>query len=208
VAKPSVIRKSRQIHDNDWRLMTEPPAPNVTELLEDLSAGKEHALDDLLPLVHNELRRQAARYLRRERHNHTLQPTALVNEAFIRLVDQRNVRWQNRAHFFGIAAQAMRRILIDHARTQQRIKRGGVQQNVTLDEGMLAAAARSIDVLALDQALTRLASIDARQARVVELRFFGGLSVEETAAIMAISAATVKREWSMAKAWLYTQLTR
>ena len=135
--------------------MTEPP-PNVTELLEDLSAGKEHALNDLLPLVHSELRRQAARYLRRERHNHTLQPTALVNEAFIRLVDQRNVRWQNRAHFFGIAAQAMRRILIDHARTQQRIKRGGVQQNVTLDEGMLAAAARSIDVLALDQALTRL----------------------------------------------------
>ena len=187
--------------------MTEPP-PNVTQLLEDLSAGKEHALDDLLPVVHSELRRQAARYLRRERHNHTLQPTALVNEAFIRLVDQRNVRWQNRAHFFGIAAQAMRRILIDHARTQQRIKRGGIQQNVTLDEGMLAAAARSIDVLALDQALTRLAAIDARQARVVELRFFAGLSVEETATVMDISAATVKREWSMAKAWLYTQLSQ
>ena len=188
--------------------MREPPAPNVTELLEGLSAGKEHALDDLLPVVHNELRRQAARYLRRERQNHTLQPTALVNEAFIRLVDQRNVRWQNRAHFFGVAAQAMRRILIDHARTQQRIKRGGVQQNVTLDEGMLATEARSIDVLALDEALTRLASIDERQARVVELRFFAGLSVEETATVMAISTATVKREWSMAKAWLHVQLSQ
>ena len=188
--------------------MTEPSPPDVTALLEDLSAGKDQALNDLLPVVHGELRRQAARYLRRERHNHTLQPTALVNEAFIRLVDQRNVRWQNRAHFFGIAAQAMRRILIDHARTQQRIKRGGVQQHVTLDEGMLAAAARSVDLLALDQALTRLAAIDERQARVVELRFFGGLSVEETAAVMTISAATVKREWSMAKAWLYTQLSQ
>lgn len=187
--------------------MTDSP-PNVTELLEDLSAGKEHALNDLLPVVHSELRRQAARYLRRERRNHTLQPSALVNEAFIRLVDQRNVRWQNRAHFLGIAAQAMRRILIDHARTQQRIKRGGIQQNVTLDEGMLATTARSIDVLALDQALTRLAAIDERQASVVELRFCGGLSVEETATVMNISAATVKREWSMAKAWLYTQLSQ
>ena len=187
--------------------MTEPSAPNVTELLEDLSAGKEHALDDLLPVVHGELRRQAARYLRRERHNHTLQPTALVNEAFIRLVDQRNVRWQNRAHFFGIAAQAMRRILIDHARTQQRIKRGGVQQNVTLDEGMLAAAARSIDVLALDQALTRLAAIDERQARVVELRFFGGLSVEETAVALHVSAVTVMRDWRLAKLWLLREMS-
>jgi RNA polymerase sigma factor (TIGR02999 family) len=188
--------------------MREPSAPNITQLLEALSAGKEHALDGLLPVVHGELRRQAARYLRRERHNHTLQPTALVNEAFLRLVDQRHVQWQNRAHFFGVAAQAMRRILIDHARTQQRIKRGGVQQNVTLDEGMLAAEARSIDVLALDEALTRLASLDERQARVVELRFFGGLSVEETAEVLSISVATVKREWSMAKAWLHTQLSQ
>lgn len=186
--------------------MPEGPA-DVTQLLEDLSAGKEQAIDRLLPAVHSELRRQAARYLRRERQNHTLQPTALVNEAFIRLIDQRNVRWQNRAHFFGVAAQAMRRILVDHARAQQRIKRGGVQQNVTLDEGMLAAAAKSIDVLALDEALSRLAALDERQARVVELRFFGGLSVEETAAVMGISPATVKREWSMAKAWLFTQLT-
>lgn len=182
-------------------------APDVTQLLQAVSSGEEHALDKLIPAVHAELRRQAARYLRRERQNHTLQPTALVNEAFIRLVDQRNVRWQNRAHFFGVAAQAMRRILVDHARAQHRIKRGGVQQNVTLDEGMLAAAARSVDVLALDEALGRLAVLDARQARVVELRFFGGLSVEETATVMDISPATVKREWSMAKAWLFTQLT-
>jgi len=182
--------------------------PDVTELLDQLSAGSEKALDDLLPLVYGELRRQAARYLRRERQNHTLQPTALVNEAFIKLVDQRNVRWQNRAHFFGVAAQAMRRIVIDHARTKHRVKRGGVQQAVTLDEGMIAADARSVDVLALDEVLTRLAALDERQARVVELRFFGGLSVEETAEVMEISPATVKREWSMAKAWLYNELSR
>jgi RNA polymerase sigma-70 factor (ECF subfamily) len=187
--------------------MTEPPNSSVTELLEQLSAGKEGAMNDLLPVVYAELRRQAARYLRRERKNHTLQPTALVNEAFFRLVDQRNVQWQNRAHFFGVAAQAMRRILIDHARTEQRIKRGGVKQHVTLDEGMLAEQARSIDILALDEVLTRLAAIDERQAKVVELRFFAGLSVDETAEVMGISNATVKREWSMAKAWLYAQLS-
>src|SRR5688572_17267482 len=139
--------------------MPEGPA-NVTQLLEQLSAGREQALDDLVPLVYGELRRQAARYLRRERQNHTLQPTALVNEAFIKLVDQRNVRWQNRAHFFGVAAQAMRRIVIDHARTKHRVKRGGVQQAVTLDEGLIAAEARSVDVLALDEVLTRLAALD------------------------------------------------
>ena len=187
--------------------MTDTPKPQITQLLERVSAGETRALDDLLTAVHSELRRQAARYLRRERQNHTLQPTALVNEAFLKLVDQRNVRWQNRAHFFGIAAQAMRRILIDHAKAHRRIKRGGVQQNVTLDEGMLAAESKSVDLLALDEVLTRLASIDERQARVVELRFFGGLSVEETAEVMAISPATIKREWSMAKAWLFSQLS-
>src|SRR5689334_15791586 len=181
---------------------------SVTELLERLNARQEGALDDLLPVIHGELRRQAASHLRREKANHTLQPTALVNEAFLKLVDQRGVRWQNKAHFFGVAAQAMRRILIDHARTRRRIKRGGVQHAVTLDEGMLAEQARSIDVMALDQALTRLAAIDPRQARVVELRFFGGLSVEETAEVMALSPATVKREWAMAKAWLYAELVR
>ena len=187
--------------------MTEEPSPDVTRLLDELSAGKEHALDELLPLVYRELRRLAAGYLRRERQNHTLQPTALVNEAFLKLVEQRNVRWQNRAHFFGIAAQAMRRILVDHARTHGRVKRGGAGPRVTLDEAMIAAESRSIDLLALDEALQRLSAIDQRQTRVVELRFFGGLSVEETAEVLHLSPATIKREWSMAKAWLHTQLS-
>ena len=130
-----------------------------------------------------------------------------MNEAFIRLVDQRDLRWQNRAHFFGIAAQAMRRVLIDHAKRKKRLKRGGLQHNVTLDEGVVGAESLSVDLLALDNALTRLASIDERQARVVELRFFGGLSVEETADVIGTSAATVKREWSMARAWLYAHLS-
>jgi RNA polymerase sigma-70 factor, ECF subfamily len=180
----------------------------ITELLEEVSSGRGEALEQLLPIVYTELRRQAARYLRRERQNHTLQPTALVNEAFIRLVDQRTVRWQNRAHFFGIAAQAMRRIVIDHARTKQRIKRGGVQQAVTLDEAMIAGQAKSIDVLALDEALTRLAAIDARQAQIVELRYFASLSVEETAEVTGLSPATIKREWAMARAWLHGELSK
>jgi RNA polymerase sigma factor (TIGR02999 family) len=180
---------------------------DVTHLLDDLTAGKEHAFDELLPLVERELRRRAAGYMRRERQNHTLQPTALVNEAFLRLVDQRNVRWQNRAHFFAVASQAMRRILVDHARSHQRAKRGGPAPAVTLDEAMIASEERSIDLLALDHALERLAALDERQARVVEMRFFGGLSVEETAEILDISPATVKREWSMARAWLHSELS-
>jgi RNA polymerase sigma factor (TIGR02999 family) len=181
-------------------------SPDVTRLLEDVSAGNENALERLIPVVYAELRRQAARYLRRERPDHTLQPTALVNEAFLRLVDQRNVRWQNRAHFFGVAAQSMRRILVDHARTRQRIKRGGVQQRVTLVDSAAATAESVVDLLALDQSLARLEALDSRQSRIVELRFFAGLSVEETAEILEISPATVKREWSMAKAWLHSQL--
>ena len=181
--------------------------PGVTQLLDDLTAGKEEALDRLLPVVHGELRKQAARYLRRERGNHTLQPTALVNEAFLKLVEQRDVRWQNRAHFFGVAAQAMRRILVDHARAHRRLKRGGPAARVTLEDAMIAEQSRSVDMLALDQALQRLEALDPRQARVVELRFFAGLSVEETAEVMAISPATVKREWSMARAWLHLALS-
>jgi len=180
----------------------------LTELLQQVNSGREGALEELMPAVYAELRRQAARYLRRERQNHTLQPTALVNEAFIKLIDQRQVRWQNRAHFFGIAAQSMRRIMIDHARTRQRIKRGGVQHAVTLDEAMIAGEATSIDVLALDEALTRLAAIDARQAKIVELRYFGQLSVEETAEVTGLSPATIKREWAMARAWLHAELTK
>jgi len=181
-------------------------SPDVTRLLEDVSAGNDNALAALMPVVYAELRRQAARYLRRERSDHTLQPTALVNEAFIRLVDQRNVRWQNRAHFFGVAAQAMRRILVDHARTRHRIKRGGIQERVTLVDSVAATAESAVDLLALDRLLARLEALDSRQSRIVELRFFAGLSVEETAEILEISPATVKREWSMAKAWLHSQL--
>ena len=188
--------------------MKDRPEADVTQLLQRVSAGADDALDELLEVVHGELRRQAARYLRRERRNHTLQPTALVNEAFIKLVDQRNVPWQNRAHFFGVAAQAMRRIMIDHARARQRVKRGGVQQAVTLDEAMIAGESPSIDVLALDEALARLSALDERQARIVELRYFVGLSVEETAEVTGLSPATVKREWAMARAWLRAELTK
>lgn len=180
----------------------------LTQLLEQVNAREEGALEQLMPAVYSELRRQAARYLRRERRNHTLQPTALVHEAFIKLIDQRNVRWQNRAHFFGVAAQAMRRIVVDHARARHRVKRGGIQHAVTLDEAMIAGEARSIDVLALDEALTRLAAIDERQARIVELRYFAELGVEETAEVTGLSPATVKREWSMARAWLHAELTK
>lgn len=187
--------------------MTDNPGDrHVTQLLQQLTVGEAQAYEALLPVVYAELRRQAARYLRRERANHTLQATALVHEAFIRLIDQRDVRWQNRAHFFGIAAQVMRRVLVDHARKHGRLKRGGPAAHLTIDECTVATEGKSIDLLALDQALQRLAAFDARQGRVVELRFFGGLSVEETAEVMALSPATVKREWSMARAWLYDAL--
>ena len=185
------------------------PGDEITQLFRQMSAapgGQQALLERLLPLVYRELRRQAAGYLRKERAGHTLQPTALVHEAYLRLIDQRDVRWENRAHFFGIAAQAMRRILVDHARGRRRVKRGGADQRVTLTEGALVVEQRSVDVLDLDAALERLAALDPRQARVVELRYFGGLSVEETAEVLDISPATVKREWSMAKAWLSAEL--
>ena len=181
--------------------------PNITELLAGYGRGDKEALDRLMPIVYDELRRQAARYLRREQAGHTLQTTALIHEAYVRLVDQRNVQWQNRAHFFGIAAQLMRRILVDHARTKKRVKRGGSGVRVSLGEANVAARGEDLDVVALDEALNRLARIDEQQSRVVELRFFSGLTVEETAEAMGISPATVKRDWSMAKAWLHRELS-
>jgi RNA polymerase sigma factor (TIGR02999 family) len=185
-----------------------PESPqNVTKLLIAWSDGNKQALDLLMPIVFDELRRQASRYLRRERAGHTLQTTALVNEAYLRLVDQKNVRWQNRAHFFGIAAQLMRRILVDHARAKHRAKRGGADLRVTLDEATAVARDREIDLVALDEALNRLAKIDLQQSRVVELRFFSGLNVEETAEVLRISPATVKRDWSVAKAWLHREIS-
>ena len=179
----------------------------VTQLLVDWSNGDQAALQKLLPLVNVELRRVAGRYMRREAQGHTLQTSALVNEAYLRLVDQKKVRWQNRAQFFGIAAQLMRRILIDHARRHRYAKRGGAARRVTLAEGAIVAEARAVELLALDHALERLAVLDARKGRVVELRFFGGLSLDETAEVMGISSPTVQREWRTAKAWLHRTLT-
>lgn len=184
------------------------PAPqNVTKLLISWGNGNKEALDRLLPLVYDELRRQAARYLRRERAGHTLQTTALIHEAYLRLVDQKNVHWQNRAHFFGLAAQLMRRILVDHARSKKRDKRGGSDIRVSLTGAQVLAKDRDVDVVALDEALDRLAQLDEQQSRIVELRFFSGLTVEETAEALSISPATVKRDWSMAKAWLHRELS-
>jgi RNA polymerase sigma factor (TIGR02999 family) len=181
---------------------------DVTRLLQEWSNGQEQALDRLLPQIHQELRKLAASYMRKERPDHTLQPTALVNEAFLKLIDQRAVKWQNRAHFFGIAAQAMRRILVDHARAHTASKRGDGVRTVPLDDAVVIGGTVNIDVLALDEALTRLAAIDPQQSRVVELRFFGGLTMEETAEVMHISPATVGREWKMAKAWLFAEIGR
>ena len=188
--------------------MTIPSQHEVTRLLIRLTDGDDGALGDLLPLVYGELRRLAAGYLRHERAGHTLQPTALVHEAYLRLVDQSQVRWQNRAHFLGVAAQMMRRILVDHARGQQAEKRGGDFQKLSLDENIDVSGERASDLVALDEALERLAELDPQKSRVVELRFFGGLSVEETAEVLGVSAPTVKRQWRMAKAWLYGQVSR
>ncbi len=178
-------------------------------MLREWSGGKQEALDALLPLVYEELRRQASRYLRRERAGHTLQTTALIHETYLKLIDQREVNWQNRAHFFSIAAQAMRRILVDYARQRHREKRGGIGEDLPIEAAALAVSGeRSIDLVALDEALTRLAAFDERQARIVELRYFSGLSVEETAEALRISPATVKNDWRTAKAWLFQEITR
>lgn len=178
-------------------------------MLHECSSGKAAAWDDLLPLVYDELHRQAARYMRRERPGHTLQTTALIHEAYLKLVDQRNVNWESRTHFFAIAAQAMRRILVDHAKTAHRKKRGGNDIKLQLDEAMpIAAKERSVDLIALDEALNKLAKRDPQQARIVEFRYFSGLTLEETAEALHISRATVASDWSMAKVWLYRELSR
>ena len=188
--------------------MTTSSPHDVTRLLIQLTDGNRTVLDDLLPLVYGELRSLAANYLRRERSAHTLQPTALVHEAYLRLVDQNQVRWQNRAHFFGVAAQMMRRILVDHARGHNAEKRGGEVAKLSLDGNVDVTDERATDLIALDDALTTLAALDEQKSRIVELRFFGGLSVEETAEVLGVSAPTVKRQWRMAKAWLYGQVQR
>lgn len=179
----------------------------VTELLLAWGEGDRSALDRLVPLVYAELRRRAGAQLARERGSHTLQPTALVHEAFLRMVDQRASHWQNRAQFYAVAAQLMRRILVDHARARVAAKRGGGAVRIPLDEAGEAAAGPETDVLHLHQALERLAALDPRQAQVVELRYFGGLTTGEVAAVLEIAEITVKRDWAMAKAWLYRELT-
>ena len=178
-------------------------------MLLEWSDGKQEALDALLPLVYDELHRQASRYLRRERIGHTLQTTALIHETYLKLIDQREVNWQNRAHFFGVASQAMRRILVDYAKARHREKRGGIGENLPLEAVTLAVSGeKGIDLESLDEALTRLAELDERQAKIVELRYFSGLSVEETAEVLRISTATVKNDWKSAKAWLYQEITK
>jgi RNA polymerase sigma factor (TIGR02999 family) len=183
------------------------PTPQaVTQLLERWSGGDRSALDELMPLVYDELRRLAVGYLRRERAGHTLQPTALVNEAYLLMVDQRRALWQNRAQFVGVAAQLMRRILVDHARAVCAEKRGGRQLAVPLDEAEAFGESPDLDLLRVNEALERLAALDAQQARVVELKFFGGLTIEEAAEAMRVSHSTVERDWKMARAWLRREL--
>jgi RNA polymerase sigma factor (TIGR02999 family) len=188
--------------------MKDPLPKGVTQLLVAWGNGEPHALDELMPLVYRELRRLAHSYLRRERLDHTLQTTALVHEAYLRLVDQQEANWKNRVQFFAVAAQMMRRILVDYARARQYGKRGGSVQQVELDEAMVVSNDRAGVVLALDELLTSLAELDPRKSRVVELRFFGGLSIEETAEILGVSPGTVMRDWTLAKAWLQREMTQ
>jgi len=182
---------------------------NVTELLRQWNGGDSDVADELLPLVYDELRRRAAAYMRRERNNHTLQPTALVHEAYMKLAGQRDGNFNDREHFYAIASQVMRRILVDHAKTRHRQKRGGSSENLPLEEALLAGAdATNVDLIALDEALSRLAKIDPEQERLVELRYFGGLSLDDAAKTLGISRATAAREWQVAKAWLHREMTR
>ncbi|HEU0253565.1 MAG TPA: sigma-70 family RNA polymerase sigma factor [Pyrinomonadaceae bacterium] len=179
----------------------------ITQLLAEWSDGDQSALDELYPLVYEELHRLARRYMSRERKGHTLQTTALINEAYVRLVDQRNVHWANRSHFFAISAQIMRRILIDHARRHAYAKRGGGAHQVSLEEAATVVPDQSLDLVRLDEALKSLAEMDPRRSQVVELRYFGGLNNEEIAGVLKVSENTVTRDWNMARAWLYQQLS-
>ena len=186
--------------------MAGPPSQRVTQLLVAWSQGEQAALERLIPLVYTELRRIAHRYMHREHRAHTLQTTALVNEAYLRLIDASQVRWQDRAHFFAVSAQLMRRILVDFARSRRYLKRGGGAQKISFDEALFVSPERGRDLVALDDAMNVLAAHDARKARVVELRFFVGLSVEETAEVLKVSPDTVLRDWSLAKAWLSREM--
>jgi RNA polymerase sigma factor (TIGR02999 family) len=202
----AILTATSHFRPSTEKRVGDPLSHNITHLLNEWNAGDPQALDRLTPLVYEELRHQAARYLRRERPGHTLQTTALIHEAYLRLVDAKDVHWQNRAHFFAIAANLMRRVLVDHARRRDADKRGGSQVRVQLDEALAVADATNVDLLAINEALDRLTVIDPQQARVVELRFFGGLSVEEAAAALGVSPKTIKRDWSVARAWLRREI--
>jgi RNA polymerase sigma factor (TIGR02999 family) len=178
----------------------------ITMILVKASEGNAQAMSELFPLVYQELHQMASNFMRSERTGHTLQTTELVHEAYLRLIDQKKVKWKNRAHFFGVAAQAMRRILVNYARKHKARKRGGGQKKLPLDEALKISEEQAEELLALDEALVRLQALDERQSRIVELRFFGGLNIDETAHVLRISPASVKREWAMAKAWLYQQV--
>ena len=188
--------------------MSNPGRDGVTQLLAAMGSGERPAVDRLLEVVYDELRALAEQCLRGERSDHTLQATALVHEAYLRLVDQRNVRWQNRAHFFAVAAQAIRRILVDHARSGQRQKRGGGQRKVLLSDVTPVVAERDLDLLALDEAMQRLAQDEPFEARIVEMRFFAGLTIEEVAEVVGVNEKTVRRHWNYAKAWLYREVAK
>lgn len=187
--------------------MVTPPDNEVTRLLESWSSGRQEALDELMPLVYQELRRMAKRYMNSQPSGHTLQTTALIHEAYLKLADQQEKNWQNRAHFFAVAAQAMRHILVDHARSYKTEKRGGETEIISLEDAAIVSAERAAEVVALDEALQNLSDLDERKARVVELRYFGGLSLEETAEVLKISPNTVKRDWNFAKMWLLRELS-
>jgi len=187
---------------------TEPPPHDVTALLKRYSNGDQDALSQLIPQIYNELRRLASFYLQSERVDHTLQTTALVHEAYLRLVDQKQVEWSNRNHFFGVAAQMMRRILVDHARKHVSLKRGGSFSRISLEQAAVFSRERPRELIAVDELLTRLASLDPQGSRIVELRFFAGLSLEETAEVTGLSTATVRREWSAVKAWLTREIRK
>ena len=188
--------------------MTEPVSSDATGILAAASAGDPAAADRLLPLVYDELRAQAARYLQSERPDHTLQATALVHEAYLRLIDQTRVQWKDRVHFFAMAAVMMRRVLVNHAKARHAAKRGGAGLRLTLDDSAAAGVGRDIDLVALDEALQRLSALDPQQARLVELRFFAGLTAAEAAGVMGISERTLHREWAVAKAWLHAELCK
>ena len=184
-----------------------PRSHEISRLLRDWSDGNGKAIDELLPLVYDELHRQAHRLLRRERPTHTLQTTALIHEAYLNLIKQKRITWQNREHFFAISANLMRRILVNYANARHRAKRGGAAENVELDDSILIAAeSNALDLIALDDALNRLAKMDEQQAQIVELRYFGGLTIEETSEAMGIAPATIKRDWKLTKAWLFREL--